>query len=245
MATLLSLALELRSQIYLDTLSLQLDKPRTDRRKFDDHLMTSFWEFSFPPALLFTNKQIYAEARHIFYGKNTWVMPAASMQRTANTLPPTAAIPFVRTALLKIFLEPGRHSPDVTVRNSIDVNCRILCRITNLQALRIECAEDTSFPFYPIKRAPIYPFHSQSAISGYLERSPGMTDLMNECLWDFLDSDQALVSMVLQPLLTLPGTCSLQKGDICVEKRDVIMSRILERAFSNCLDAVIALRLSP
>ncbi len=54
---------------------------------------------------------------------------------------------------------------------------------------------------------------------------------MNECLSDFLTSDQALVSRVLQPLLTLPGTCSLQKGDVCVERRDVIRSRILERAF--------------
>lgn len=72
-----------------------------------------------------------------------------------------------------------------------------------------------------------------------------MRDPVYERLWGFLTSDQALVSRVLQPLLTLPGTCSLQKGDICVERRDVIRSMILERAFPNCLDAVIALRLSP
>lgn len=244
MATLLSLPLELRSQIYLDTLSRHPDQPPTDRQILSDEPISSFWGFSFPPALLFANKQIHAEVKHVFYGKNTWVM-VASMQQTSNTLPPTAAIPYVRTALLKIHLDARKNS--FPIQYKIDENCRMLCRIPTLQALRIECAENTSLPVYPVERDRYFPLHKYSAISlsSYLERNPHMREAMNECLWGILDTDQALVSALLQPLLALPGTCSLRKGDICVERGDVVRARILERAFSNCLDAVIALRLSP
>ena len=243
MATLLSLPLELRSQIYLDTLSRHLDQPPAGRQIPNDDSIPSFWELSFPPALLFANKQIHAEVKHVFYGKNTWVM-ATSMEKTSHALPPTAAIPYVRTALLKIHLDALHSFRQSWNRYNIDENCRMLCRIPTLQTLRIECAENTLLSVYPIECAPYYPLHSHSAISSYLKRSPEMREHMNECLWDFLETDQEVVSMLLQPLLALPSTCSLRKGDICVEKRDMIRARILERAFSNCLDAVIALRLT-
>ena len=67
---------------------------------------------------------------------------------------------------------------------------------------------------------------------------------MNDCLWGFLISDQTVMSKLLQSLLSLPGTCSLQKGPICVERRNLMRARILKKAFSNRLDAVMALRLS-
>ena len=53
------------------------------------------------------------------------------------------------------------------------------------------------------------------------------------------------MAKLFKPLLVLPGTCRLQKGDICVKSRNVMRARVLETAFSSCLDAVIALRLSP
>lgn len=244
MANLLSLPLELRSQIYLDTLNPHLSEPLTDLQILNDDPIPSYWKLSFPPALLFVNKQINAEAKHVFYGKNTWVM-TATVQRACNTLPPAAAFPYVQTALLKIHFHAGRSFQASMIRNSIDEGCRMLSRMHTLRALRIECAENRSWPAYPIRKAPNYPLHSYSAISSYLEWKPEMSGPMNDCLWGYLTSDQTLVSDLLQPLLALPGNCSLQKGDICVESRDMVLASILGKAFSNCLDAVIALRHSP
>lgn len=159
-----------------------------------------------------------------------------------------AAIPYVRTALLKIYLVAGiadRSLDELITHNRIDEKCYMLCRINTLQALRIECAEDTSMSASAYANASNFPLLTHAAISSYLERHPEMRHGMNECLWGFLDSDQAIVSRLLQPLLGLPGTCSLQKGDICVDRRDAMRARILELALSNCLDAVMALRLSP
>lgn len=94
-------------QISRATLSLHLDRPSlTERQNFNDDPITSLWESSFPSTLPLANKQTYAEAKHIFYGKNTWVM-VASVQRTYNTLPPTAAVPYVRTALSRIYRVAG------------------------------------------------------------------------------------------------------------------------------------------
>lgn len=123
----------------------------------------------------------------------------------------------------------------------------MLSGIDNLCTLQIECAEDRLMLNCPVAKILdySYPLHNLAAISSYLERRPEMRHSMNECLWGLLDSDQELVSRLLQPVLGLPGTCRLQKGNICVDRRDVMRARIRERAFSNCLDAVMALRLSP
>lgn len=243
MATLLSLPLELRLQIYLDTLSPHLDDPPTDIQILNDDPAPSYWNFSFPSALLFANKQIYVEAQHVFYGKNTWVM-TASRQRTYNSLPPAAALPYIRTALLRIYLDARHLFQTSTIRDSVDENCRMLSRINTLRALRVECAEDRSLPSFSIKHAPNYPLHSYSAIYSYLERKPEARGPLNDCLWGYLISDQTHMSKLLQPLFALPDTCSLQKGHICIGTRDLMRARILEKAFSNCLDAVMALRLS-
>lgn len=239
MATLLSLPLELRSQIYLDALSPHLDEPFTQGQTLNDSPVTSSWNLSFPLALLVTNQQIYAEAKHIFYGENAWVM-RASVQPTRNTLPPKAAIPYVRRALLKIYMDAKRPFLGMAIGQVIDSSCRMLCRMQALQTLRIECAKSEFIPLYPIERASHY-----SAISGYLEGHPEFRQRVEECLWGFLNCEQPLVSKLLQPLLTLPGTCSLQKGEMCFKRRDVMRARISERAFADCLDAVIALRVPP
>ena len=123
----------------------------------------------------------------------------------------------------------------------------MLSRIDNLCTLQVECVEDRLMLNYPVANVHdySYPLHNLAAISSYLERRPEMRHSINECLWGLLDSDQELLSWLLQPLLGLPGTCRLQKGDICVDRRDVMRARIRERAFSNCLDAVMAFRPSP
>lgn len=249
MANLLALPLELRSQIYLDTLIPQQDQPPTERQILNEDPISSLWEFSFPPALLFVNQQIYAEVKHIFYGKNTWTM-TASMQRTHNTLPPTAAVPYLRSAHLKIHLDRGsrgiRGSSFIerTVRDRIDQNCLLLYNVSALQTLQISCVETRSLPKDPLDRVPSFCFVSSSAICCYLSRHPEMWESLDRCLWDYLGRDQALVSKLLQPLLNLPGPFRVLKGEICVDRRDVLRARILERAFSNCVDAVIALRRS-
>lgn len=246
MANLLALSLELRFQIYLDTLIPQQDQPPTERQILNEDPISSLWEFSFPPALLFVNQQIYAEVKHIFYGKNTWTM-TASMQRTHSTLPPTAAVPYLRSAHLKIHLDRnGRGASDRsfverTVRDRIDQNCLLLYNVSALQTLQISCAETRSLPKYLMDN---YYVVSPSAICCYLSRHPEMRESIDECLWDYLASDQALVSKLLQPLLNLPGTLRVLKGEIYVDIPDVMRARITERAFSNCVDAVIALRRS-
>lgn len=241
MTNLLSLPLELRFHIYSDTLSRHADLSLTDQLT----VISSTWEFSFPSSLLLANKQIHAEAKCIFYGKNTWIM-TASMHRTPNALPPLAAIPYVRTARLTFHLITYRV-PENAIQNCVDDSCRMLRKIDNLCTLQIECTEDRLLLNRPVASVPdySYPLDNLAAITSYLERRPEMRHSMNECLWGQLDSDQELMSRLLQPLLGLPGTCKLQKGDICVDRRDVMRARIRERAFSNCLDAVMALRLSP
>lgn len=243
MATLLSLPLELRSQIYLDTLSPRPDEPFTEAHMLNGSPVTSSWNLSFPPALLLTNKQIHAEAKHDVYGKNAWVM-RASTQRTHNSLPPAAAIPLVRRAILKIYMDPESPLPDS--RNVIvDSICRMLCQMPALQTLRIECAENGFVPPYPIEQAPYYPFYSYSAIATFMERRPEFRGCMNEYVWGLEASERTLVSKLLEPLLTLPGTCSLQIGEIRIERRDLLKARILEGAFARGLHAVIALRSRP
>ena len=244
MTNLLSLPLELRFQIYSDTLSPHLDVSLTDQLGLSFAAIPSTWELSFPSSLLLANKQIHAEAKCIFYGKNTWIM-TASTQRTSNTLPPLAAIPYVRSALLKFHLIACRLFQEIAIQNCVEESCRMLSKIGNLCTLQIECAEDRLIPSCPVANVPDYPLHNLAAISSYLERRPEMRHSMNECLWGLLDSDQELVSRLLQPLLGLPDTCRLQKGHICVDRRDVMRARIRERAFLNCLDAVMALRPSP
>ena len=188
------------------------------------------WELSFPSSLLLANKQIYAEARHIFYGNNTWIITLSMvMQPICNTLPPLAAIPYVRTALLRFHLVVGLH-PIQVMQNFVSEACHILSRINGLRTVQVQRA-DTTFMF------PDY-----ATISNYIDRRPEMRHSMNERHWDLLESDQEIMFRLLQPLFGLPGTCRIERGNFCVNRQDLTRKRILEWAFSNCLDAVIALR---
>ena len=87
-----------------------------------------------------------------------------------------------------------------------------------------------------------FPPLNNATISTYIERNPEMPNSNYEHLWGLLESDEELMSRLVQPLLGLPGKCRLQKGNIWAVNLDYKGARVLERAFSDCLDAVIALR---
>lgn len=140
------------------------------------------------------------------------------MYLISNALPPLAAIPYIRTAILKDIIVAGDTFQEPAIRDRIDEKCRMLCEITNLRTVKTESAQ-IYFTFG---------FSNDAFISNFLKRRPGICD-------------QETMSRLLQPFLELPRTCRLQKGNFCDTDQDLIKVSILE-TFSSCLDAVMALR---
>ncbi|MCJ1454161.1 hypothetical protein MMC28_004511 [Mycoblastus sanguinarius] len=264
MPTFLSLPLEIRFQIYRETQSPAPTPARIHDSDRSDHeflpafklskrlINTGYWDYKFPALLLLVNRQICAEAKAIFYGENSLVF-VASPANARRTFLPDFTLSYLRKVhiryemdmsilVLQTLLTGAPHSPAVL---HVTEFVNFIARNKSIQSCQISWVERSSeagpnkrTSFAPMKEARL----EHAEIAEYLRHHPGMTPHLRDYFWDQLEFAQTIFPGFLQPLGGIPRTCALLKGNIAVEGFGYLVSRALEKAFSNCLDAVVALR---
>ncbi|KAF6235480.1 hypothetical protein HO173_006163 [Letharia columbiana] len=223
MSSFLSLPLEIRFHIYRELRSFK--SPLIKSPFQDDSNALGYCSFGFQSRILETNRQIFYEAKEVFYGENYWTFFASQRNQFSSILfrmePMVLTLPFIRRAHIRfgmfdwLFRESYGLTPcaygDITKTNVEEI-CRVLLTAPALRTIKIIWTETCTF---------------------FPERRPSE-----------LDSVRSLIFEVLRPLLALPTTTDLQKSNIMVAYMNGVKATDMELGFSECVDEVIALHRS-
>ena len=213
--------------------------PQGRRRKTLD---MGYCSFGFRWQILATNRQIYDEARQIFYGDNDWtffVSPAIPFKALAFTLSPLkTGLPLLRKINIRFRLfdvlvwhcAGGEDDHNLRkIQDSVNEICKVLDKARSLLNVKLIWTEQSGL---------WGDFRSYSYITPYGDWAMATpVDGVNK-------KAQSLIAQILQPLAQLQCPCPLQKSAIMVLFRGGLQAEGAEAAFHSAVDALIAYRAS-
>jgi len=199
--------------------------PRSRSRKAYD---MGYCSYGFRWSILATNRQIYNEARQVFYSENDWTFfvgsnTAFDAQRFLQT-PLASGLPLIRRVHIRfrlfecLFLHLCRESPCFIECHRADLNavCVILALARSLRSVKLVWTETAAIP---------------AAYSSTQLTLP-----------DEYEKMQGLIAKALQPLAMFQHPCPIQRSLVIARLRMGSRARVMELAFCNAVDSLIAFR---
>lgn len=147
MPELLSIPAEVRIHIYRSL----LEACPVAIRATNSRLYTGYSNYSFPPNILATNRQIHDEATPILYGENLFIIDA-SLRKNLSMAPLMPILPYLRRLHVRfsmssaIFKDASYHRDMTQLQDNLNIICGAITDDTSVRCVQISWTENADTP---------------------------------------------------------------------------------------------------